>query len=365
MRSEANSIHTAFELLESHMPFLQSALGDRLEYELTFNDYARTILATGDAAASYTIENISLEFDMVSNPELARLIHAQYAGRLAILYERVLRHRKLRLNKSDTVWNINLNSPARSLKGILMIFEDPAAAFQRDTERFYNPGLLKVEVTCEGLSNQLYSQGLRSYQQWDEARKLNASGSKRHPVSGMVAKDLALADVSLSEYLTTKYALGRRPAPRHGPSNRERQRGHYHPDHQEARARRAIGRLYFSGDGRSTKPGGCPHRVNYLLAAYPPQPTQSSVGRQDVARRFSPLISSRGPTAESSSTSSYFARRSATTKPTMAVRGSGQILRCTLSTQVNDCTIGFAFGTAASKASRPCTSSMTAAPRKR
>ena len=27
-----------FEMLESHMPFYQSALGDRLEYELTFND---------------------------------------------------------------------------------------------------------------------------------------------------------------------------------------------------------------------------------------------------------------------------------------------------------------------------------------
>ena len=34
-----------FELLESHMPFYQSALGDRLEYELTFNDYSRVIQA--------------------------------------------------------------------------------------------------------------------------------------------------------------------------------------------------------------------------------------------------------------------------------------------------------------------------------
>ena len=30
-----------FELLESHMPFYQSALGDRLEYELTFKDHSR------------------------------------------------------------------------------------------------------------------------------------------------------------------------------------------------------------------------------------------------------------------------------------------------------------------------------------
>ena len=53
-----------FELLEGHMPFYQSALGDRLEYELTFNDYSRAIRATDDADASYGIENISLEYEI-------------------------------------------------------------------------------------------------------------------------------------------------------------------------------------------------------------------------------------------------------------------------------------------------------------
>ena len=66
-----------FELLESHMPFYQSALGDRLEYELTFNDYSRVIQATGDADTSYSIENISLEYEMVTQPELANMIHNQ------------------------------------------------------------------------------------------------------------------------------------------------------------------------------------------------------------------------------------------------------------------------------------------------
>ena len=58
-----------FELLESHMLFYQSALGDRLEYELTFNDYSCVIQATGDADASYDIENISLDYDIVTQPE--------------------------------------------------------------------------------------------------------------------------------------------------------------------------------------------------------------------------------------------------------------------------------------------------------
>ena len=42
---------------------------------------------------------------------------------------------------------------------------------------------------------------------WDEALKLFAPGRKRHPEVAVVAKDLALADVSLGEFLTNKYAL--------------------------------------------------------------------------------------------------------------------------------------------------------------
>ena len=41
-----------FELLETHMPFYQVGPGDRLEYELTFNDYDKGIKSS-DADSSY------------------------------------------------------------------------------------------------------------------------------------------------------------------------------------------------------------------------------------------------------------------------------------------------------------------------
>ena len=198
-----------FELLESHMPFYQSALGDRLEYELMFNDYARVINATGreTAGTSYAVENISLEFEMMTQPELARLIRNQYAGRLAILYDRVLRHRIITKNKSDTLWNINLNVPARSMKGILMLFQAPQPDYSRDSEAFHNPEIQKVEVTIEGIPNQLFSQGMAPHQQWDEARKLFAGGRQQAPEVSKVAKALNFSDVSPGQYLTSKYAL--------------------------------------------------------------------------------------------------------------------------------------------------------------
>lgn len=196
-----------FELLETHMPFYQSALGDRLEYELTFNSYDRVIKADAVKKGSYKIDNICLEYEMVTQQELARAIRNQYAARLPILFDRVLRHRKITANKSDTLWNINLNVPARSMKGVLLLFKDSETAFARDTEAFYNPKITKVEVTIEGVPNQLFAQGMRTYQQWDETRKLFAAGIKRHPETGAVTRDLHLADVSLGEFLTTKYAL--------------------------------------------------------------------------------------------------------------------------------------------------------------
>jgi uncharacterized radical SAM superfamily Fe-S cluster-containing enzyme len=62
---------------------------------------------------------------MVSDVELARQIRQQIDGKMVIFYDRILRHRKITKNKSETLWNINLNIPARSMKGILMLFEDP------------------------------------------------------------------------------------------------------------------------------------------------------------------------------------------------------------------------------------------------
>ena len=192
-----------FELLETHMPFYQAGLGDRLEYELTFNDYDKVIKST-DSASTYNIKNICLEFDMVSDTELVRQIRQQYDGKMTFLYDRILRHRKIAKNKSDTLWNINLNVPARSMKGILMIFEDPE---RTSTETFYNPKIEKVEMTIEGVPNQLYSQGMRAYQQWDEINKFFALTSKRNKETDKIAKELYFTNITLEKYLTDNYAL--------------------------------------------------------------------------------------------------------------------------------------------------------------
>ena len=54
------------EILESSFPLYQYGLGSHLTYELTFADYSDVIKAT-NTDATYTISNISLEFNTVTN----------------------------------------------------------------------------------------------------------------------------------------------------------------------------------------------------------------------------------------------------------------------------------------------------------
>jgi len=90
-----------FEILTDHGPFYQAGLTDRLSFELPFNDYGR-VISSSDTAATYQITNIALEFDVITNPELARQKRHQYTSQTVVLYTRILRHRKLALNKSSS-----------------------------------------------------------------------------------------------------------------------------------------------------------------------------------------------------------------------------------------------------------------------
>ena len=103
-----------FEILESSLPLYQYGLGSRLTYELTFADYSDVIKAT-DPNATYTISNISLEFDTMTNASLASQIRMEYM-KSSILYDRILRARIIPLDKSDTSFSIDINSPSKVSK---------------------------------------------------------------------------------------------------------------------------------------------------------------------------------------------------------------------------------------------------------
>ena len=71
-----------FEKLDSAAPYYQAGLGNRLCYELTFNDYNR-VTKSGVSSpkvpdAKYKITDISLQYEITTQPDLVRSIRSEY-----------------------------------------------------------------------------------------------------------------------------------------------------------------------------------------------------------------------------------------------------------------------------------------------
>ena len=75
--------------------------------------------------------------------------------------------------------------PCKSLKGILVLFEEEKS-YMRDMRKFYNTKIQKVSVTIEGKPNQLYSQGMRPFEQYDEAHKYFTEGRLANEVQAQL-----------------------------------------------------------------------------------------------------------------------------------------------------------------------------------
>ena len=181
-----------FEMLDSAMPYYQAGLRNRLSYELLFNDYNR-VINSSKTDATYKITDISLEYDIVTQLELTRSIRSEY-DKMVMLYDRVIQHSQIPVNKSDTKWNWSCNETCKSLKGILVLFEEERP-FVRDTSKFYNLKIQKATIIVEGKPDQLYSQGMRSFEEYDQARKYFAEGR----LANEVQAQLQLYDLSVWE----------------------------------------------------------------------------------------------------------------------------------------------------------------------
>ena len=169
-----------FEMLDSAMPYYQAGLGNRLCYEITFNKYGKVVNVTGQAAtpdATYKIVDVTLEYEIVTQPDITSRIATECQSTI-LFQDRVLRHRQIPVNKSDTTWNWSFNTPCRSLKGILVLFEKEQS-YVRDTSKFYNPKIQKISLIIEGKPSQLYAQGMRSFEQYDKICKCFAEGKQR------------------------------------------------------------------------------------------------------------------------------------------------------------------------------------------
>ena len=86
--------------------------------------------------------------------------------------------------------------PCKSLKGILVLFEEEMS-YAQDKSKFYTPKIQKVSVIVEGKANQLYAQGMRSFEQYDEISKYFTEGVQRDNDVNEIQAQLQLHDLGV------------------------------------------------------------------------------------------------------------------------------------------------------------------------
>ena len=187
-----------FELLKDIGPYYQAGIGDKLEVELTFNDTSAvifgstaTLAAASDSDYNYQFSDIKTEWDQITDKNLANAMHSRYQM-LALPFKRYLYHQTKVINKTDSVINLSLNIPSKSLTHIFILAIDPDDRKKyAHNETFKNLDIKKATVTIEGSPNQLFSSGMLKEDTWVEIDKLFPN---EH-------------EVTLGEFLTSKYAF--------------------------------------------------------------------------------------------------------------------------------------------------------------
>ena len=101
------------------MPYYQLGLGNRLYYEITFDDYDQIIKSSTprpkNPDAKYEITDLFLEYKIITKPDLARHITREYQS-MILPYDSIFRDRQIPVNKSDTKWSRSFNTLVSPLR---------------------------------------------------------------------------------------------------------------------------------------------------------------------------------------------------------------------------------------------------------
>ena len=88
-----------------------------------------------------------------------------------------------------------------------MLFEEEQP-YAQDTNKFYNPKIQKVSAIVEGKPNQLYTQGMRSFEQYDETCKNFTEGKLQNNDANEVQAQLQPHDLSVGNTQLTSMPYG-------------------------------------------------------------------------------------------------------------------------------------------------------------
>ena len=148
-------------IIDSHGVFYPREMTNALTFGVTLPDSTGIVTYANTKSYNYSLTNMELEYECISSDYLAREAALSYQVGKEFYYEDVLRYHTFNFDTNvDTLINKHVNTPRKSMTGILLLFTKAYVAGARDSEKFCNPDITKVDVNIDGMPNKLYSRGM-------------------------------------------------------------------------------------------------------------------------------------------------------------------------------------------------------------
>ena len=129
------------------------------------------VIGSDPTKLKYKLTNIQLEYEMIRSEDPADEATSVYQNAKEFLYDHVSRGNVMRIDTSNKLINIKVDSQRRSMKGILLLFVKPYTAGARDSEKYVFPDINKVSVTINGSPNMLHNNGIESRDAWTQVSR--------------------------------------------------------------------------------------------------------------------------------------------------------------------------------------------------
>ena len=184
-------------ILASSGVFYPQALDQDLTFELTLAPASQVVGGSDTSKLVYKLKNIQLEYARIRSKQLADAATTAYTNGKEFAYDQIMLEKTVPFNRgTDADFNLMVNPQRRSLKGILLLFIVPYTPGARDTENYFNPDIINIEVTINGTPNRVYNNSIKGHDMWREASRLFSTKSKKQG-AGIYSPNMTLA-----KYLT-------------------------------------------------------------------------------------------------------------------------------------------------------------------
>ena len=110
------------KVLENTGLFLPNRMMNNLDYIITLPSSSDVLITqTGEASTSYSLQNLQLGYETVTNSDLANEIESVFLSGKSILCEHITMFQKIAWPKANTIQNINVNVPRKSMNFIRVL----------------------------------------------------------------------------------------------------------------------------------------------------------------------------------------------------------------------------------------------------